>query len=606
MAFGTRTVHAKASRHPANVRKTLAVGVVVSAVLAWSLLSGSAASAATMTASSCSASAVQAAINAAADNDIVAVPAGSCTWSAPVTLPSTKTLTLRGAGIDVTRITASGTAVRMGDAGVGSDSRVTGFTFIGAGVEVDGDGWRVDHIKVTGPNGGLVDGVFANGRRRGVPYGPTGLVDHNQFVNARVLVFGYPDYAVNSATLTASPLGLGDGNAVYVEDSTFTFQAQPNVIDCNYAGRFVFRYNTVTNSSVDAHSVQGWNRACRRWEVYENTIQLVNAAYFTPIFIRGGTGVIFDNTITGSWSEPFISFDNVRSFDNRSSWFPIDQTHPGVCNGSSPWDGIQAANGWPCRDQIGRGRDNWQWTSGNPYPSQTSEPAYLWGNTMNGAPAQVRIRNNSGNWIQAGRDYVNGTPRPGYVPLAYPHPMSTGGSTPTPPPPPAAPTLNFSASPTSVVSGGTSTLTWSAANATSCTASNSGAGGTTWNGSKPTSGSDVRGPLTATATYSLSCTGPGGTVSRSVTVTVTPAPPPSFTLTVQASGPGTVAINGCTTLNCVSCAASFVRDSQVTLVPQPQAGARFVGWTGGGCSGTGSCTVRVTQATTVTARFTTP
>src|SRR3989344_5578210 len=44
-----------------------------------------------------------------------------------------------------------------------------------------------------------------------------------------------------------------------------------------------------------------------------------------------------------------------------------------------------------------------------------------------------------------------------------------GGTT---PPPAAAPTVSLSASPTSITSGGSSTLTWSSTNPTSCTASN--------------------------------------------------------------------------------------------------------------------------------------
>jgi len=65
------------------------------------------------------------------------------------------------------------------------------------------------------------------------------------------------------------------------------------------------------------------------------------------------------------------------------------------------------------------------------------------------------------------------------------------------------PTLNFSASPTSITSGQSSTLTWSTTNATSCSAS----GG--WSGTKLTSGSQIIYP-TSTITYTLSCSGTGG------------------------------------------------------------------------------------------------
>jgi hypothetical protein len=388
--------------------------------------------ASTIIAADCSPAAVRSAINRASTGDTVAVPAGTCDWgSTTVTIPSAKSIVLKGAGVDATTIKSSegATTIRVGDDGVGGKSRVTGFTLAPGLVVVDGDGWRVDHMKISSPRTGVfADGVFASGMRPGTPYGPTGLVDHVTFIDTRVLVYGYPYMPVASASLWASPLGLGDGNAVYVEDSTFTYHGQPNAMDCNYGGRYVFRHNTMSNSSIDAHSMHGWNRACRRWEVYDNTIQLVDGRFFTPFFIRGGTGVIFNNTITGSWSEPFISFDNVRSFERYTEWFPISVTAPGTCDGSSPWDGNQQPNGWPCRDQIGRGGDDATWTGSSPYPPQSSVPAYLWNNTMNGQPATVQIRNGTAAWIQRGRDYIeNAGPKPGYTPYPYPHPLAQSG-----------------------------------------------------------------------------------------------------------------------------------------------------------------------------------
>lgn len=71
---------------------------------------------------------------------------------------------------------------------------------------------------------------------------------------------------------------------------------------------------------------------------------------------------------------------------------------------------------------------------------------------------------------------------------------------------------NFTVAPPLVVTFGKEvTLKWSISNATSCTAS----GG--WSGSKPMTGSQVVDPE-VTTTYTLTCTGPGGTVSQSVTV----------------------------------------------------------------------------------------
>src|SRR5580765_638086 len=84
---------------------------------------------------------------------------------------------------------------------------------------------------------------------------------------------------------------------------------------------------------------------------------------------------------------------------------------------------------------------------------------------------------------------------------------------------PPVPTVALSANPTSVASGGSSTLTWSSTNAASCSASGA------WSGAKGTAGTEVTGALTSPGTFSLACTGAGGTASASATVTLAGAPP---------------------------------------------------------------------------------
>lgn len=97
-----------------------------------------------------------------------------------------------------------------------------------------------------------------------------------------------------------------------------------------------------------------------------------------------------------------------------------------------------------------------------------------------------------------------------------------------PPPPPPVPTVDLSAAPTTVDSGQRSTLTWSSQNATGCVASNG------WAGNKASSGSEQTPMLAATSTFTLACSGSGGSAQDSVTVTVNasappppPAPPPA-------------------------------------------------------------------------------
>jgi hypothetical protein len=112
-------------------------------------------------------------------------------------------------------------------------------------------------------------------------------------------------------------------------------------------------------------------------------------------------------------------------------------------------------------------------------------------------------------------------------------------------------TVSLSASPSTVASGGTSKLTWTSSNATSCTAS----GG--WSGTKVVNGSQATAALTSTATYGLTCTGKGGSATQSVTVSVT-SPAPVVHLIAS---PSTVASGETSTLrwsssNATSCVAS--------------------------------------------------
>src|SRR5258705_675146 len=89
-----------------------------------------------------------------------------------------------------------------------------------------------------------------------------------------------------------------------------------------------------------------------------------------------------------------------------------------------------------------------------------------------------------------------------------------------------APTVSISASPTSVANGGTTTLTWSSTDATSCTASGA------WSGTKALAGSETSAALTADSRFTLTCSVAGGTATKSVSVTVAAPPlPPTVSLT---------------------------------------------------------------------------
>ena len=100
---------------------------------------------------------------------------------------------------------------------------------------------------------------------------------------------------------------------------------------------------------------------------------------------------------------------------------------------------------------------------------------------------------------------------PDQLTLYYKLPTPNGNSGSSGPP-----SITFTANPASITAGNSSTLQWTATNATSCSAT-SPAG---WTSSTSTSGSQSVSPG-STTTYQLSCTGPGGSKPASATVTVT-------------------------------------------------------------------------------------
>jgi hypothetical protein len=166
------------------------------------------------------------------------------------------------------------------------------------------------------------------------------------------------------------------------------------------------------------------------------------------------------------------------------------------------------------------------------------------------------------------------------------------------------PTVTLTASPTSITSGGSATLTWSSTNASSCTGngfSTAGSGassGGSYGGA--TSGSATVYP-TVTTTYSVSCT--NGTVSAasSATVTVTSAStggtvtspystPPSATLIAS---PTSITSGGSATLTWSSAnASSCTGNGFSTAGSGASSGGSFDGAT------SGSVTVSPTQTTT--------
>jgi hypothetical protein len=109
------------------------------------------------------------------------------------------------------------------------------------------------------------------------------------------------------------------------------------------------------------------------------------------------------------------------------------------------------------------------------------------------------------------------------------------------------------------------------------------------------------------------CSGNGTctvTMSQARTVTAT-FNLGQYRLTVRKAGNGSGYVTS--TPAGISCGPNCLQDTydydagtEVTLAADPTGGASFGGWSGGGCSGTGTCTVTMSQARTVTASFNYP
>lgn len=157
---------------------------------------------------------------------------------------------------------------------------------------------------------------------------------------------------------------------------------------------------------------------------------------------------------------------------------------------------------------------------------------------------------------------------------------------------PVAPTVTITANPASIVTGASSTLSWSSTNADSCTI-NQGIG------TVNTSGSATVTP-TVTTTYTITATGTGGTATNTVTVTVTAAPS-APTVSISAN-PASIDSGGSSTLtwsstNADSCSIDHgigtVNTGDSTTVSPTTTTTYTITATGPGGTATNSVTVTI-------------
>ncbi len=357
---------------------------------------------------------VQSAINSASDGDTVVIPSGNYTWSSTVTIPSTKGITLQGAGIGNTVITFdTDIYLNMETNETNSPVRVTGFTFkggheMGAIVINDRDigakNWRIDHCEFIYYNSKPFNGIIVKGYT-------WGLIDHCTFYNTPRGIF--IEMGLNDATYLyfgdyswMQPITIGGPDAVYVEDCTFTntWDGTAQGIETRWGGRYVIRYSTLNGYyNIETHSGHTNGGRNPRWiEVYENTIDVGAYDRWTPMFLRSTNGVVFNNTAIGHTND--IKFD----YEMASA------------AGAYPW---VLQTDYPGQDQPGRGQDTGWGTT------QAILGLWAWNNTLDGSPLLLEMHGANQTMkdlLQEDRDYYN-SQKLGYTPYTYPHPLTNTG-----------------------------------------------------------------------------------------------------------------------------------------------------------------------------------
>jgi hypothetical protein len=413
------------------------------------ILSGSVprpAVAAVIAAASCTRANVGAAVATAADGDTVLIPVGTCSWTTQLDI--TKGISLIGGGIDQTilqdNVPKDGSpSSRLISVNVTAPRtfRLSAFTIQGAApdlntwnkghVLLDGTAkaFRVDHVKITNQQTSamVIDGDL------------WGVIDHSVFSGAfqfgiKVMHtnWGGKDFGDGS---WAEQLYWGTQKAIYIEDCDFT-ELSPNfsssALDGLDGARVVFRYNTLHNQNGTSHGADSGQRerGFRSLEIYNNTYIFNRAVAFIQ-WIRGGTGVVYNNTVTGG-GQPNNLVQLVNCRDSGAGCNDGFSFPPwGACDGSGAYDQNMAGqSGYMCVDQPGSGTS--RLVAGDPptpvgWIGNISDPVYIWNNTVNGAA------NNSvaaTQHVQSGRDYFTGTPKSGYTAYTYPHPLTTSTGTP--------------------------------------------------------------------------------------------------------------------------------------------------------------------------------
>jgi len=474
---------------------------------------------------------VQAKVNLCVDGDTVTLPVGTFTYRAGSIYPQiaidvTKAIKIIGAGIDQTiiidevpRVGGNGTVFVLAPTSTTALSDFSGMTIRGGtSVTSNTDTFGAIHIDAvsTVPNVRVhhikMDSIY--GRNFTVTGSVLGVIDHCTFIRGAGRWNGCFDIHHNSwkgvgnmgDNSWADGTNLGTEKALYIEDCSLSGYDGATCVDSMGGSRIVFRHNAVTASVFGNHGTDTSQRyrSARSFEVYSNnfTASARGQDKARAVYLRGGTGVVYNNTFTGydngvvmAAYRVWMVADPWGGADGLGLWDSNDTTNhtgngfgggPGGLYASGTYTGANGATalvktgaGWPTNqwvgyalrntsrhhqanilsstsdtiqyesdsqgpkmsfntgdtweirkvlitiDQVGRGKGDYlSGSSPTPtgWPHEALEPVYIWGNTFNGGSIN-RFCYAQSDVIQANRDYIFDTPKPGYTPYTYPHPL---------------------------------------------------------------------------------------------------------------------------------------------------------------------------------------
>jgi len=387
----------KPSRTRALIQRTLLESSFLSLALTAPLLSlfSSNAFPAIIPATSCSPAHIQAAVDSASTGDTVQLPA--CVYSSwtTETIRISKGITVAGAGDTHTILLQSDT--QHGSTGMDAffDVNCRGWTsgrfeFYGITLRGRGDQKSLDrglYLRNGCKDFAVHHSTFRKFGHAGIylrdseiNFTGRGVIYRNKFIDNFRPRRGYGIEVIGDGNYSAT-ITLGTEDAVFIEDNYF--EGNRHCIASGNGSHYVFRYNTIVNNRQDAAAIDAhgktvsWPRGSRTYEIYHNRIDN-SIKRWAGIGIRGGDGVIFNNTIIGT-SYPILLWND----------------------SSNPKHG--ACTMYPC-------------------PDQTRE-LYIWNNRHDGEIASVSTwKEISKDLIRERRDYFL-FPKPGYTPYSYPHPL---------------------------------------------------------------------------------------------------------------------------------------------------------------------------------------